>query len=191
MTSALVELVLHSPSDRLVTVDLDRLSPRARALAEVCAATILHGRPAVMLESSRTIREMDPTAADLLWYGEDALDRPHRVVWEHWSHYPPDSTVDPHDYLEGQAQSLPIGYYPIGVDAFIRVPSADAARDDTEYITRHQVLELLRDLGRPLSAATLDNYRSKPPGGWPQPARYVGRTPLWRRSEVEAYAKPT
>lgn len=55
-------------------------------------------------------------------------------------------------------------------------------------ITRTQVLDLLRALGRPLSAGTLDNYRSRPPAGWPQPARYVGRTPMWNRAAIEAYA---
>lgn len=93
------------------------------------------------------------------------------------------------DYLERCAASLPIGYYPAGLGRDDLVPSADAARDDTDLITKAQVEALLRKLGRPISAATLDNYRSRPPAGWPQPVDYVGRTPRWSRIEVEAYAE--
>lgn len=175
-------------AEELLPVDLDRLSARARALAEVIAATPIKAQTAILLESARTVREMDPNA-DPLWWSAGQLDAPHRVVWEHWSRYPVGSTMDPHDYLEQQAQKLPIGYYPVGRSEGERVASADAAKEDADLIGRPQVLELLRALGRPISVATLDNYRSKPPKGWPQPVRYVGRMPLWSRGAVEAYAE--
>lgn len=170
-------------------IDLDRLTPRARALAEVIASTPLQTRPAVILESTRTIREMGGTDDDAIWYGADAMDAPHRVIWEHWARYPQTSPVDPHDYLEGEARKLPLGYYPVGRAKDQRVPSADAARDDTDLITRAQIAEVLRELGRPISLATLANYKSRPPAGWPQPVKYIGRTPLWSRSAIEQYAR--
>ncbi len=184
---------LHStPQDREraeqpLPVDLDRLTPRARALAETLAATPVKAPVAVMLESARTVREMDPDA-DPLWHTPEQLDAPHRVTWSAWSHYPVESGMDPHEYLERQARKLPLGYFPIGRDSFTSVPSADAARDDTDLIAKGQVIALLRELGRPVTAASVDNYRSSPPAGWPQPVRYVGRTPMWSSTQIQRYA---
>lgn len=68
-----------------------------------------------------------------------------------------------------------------------RAQTAARAADD-DLITADEVLTLLRDLGRPITPGTLRNYRSKPPHGWPQPAKHVSRTPLWSRREIAAYA---
>jgi hypothetical protein len=68
-----------------------------------------------------------------------------------------------------------------------RAQAAAQAADD-DLIPADKVLALLRKLGRPITAATLRNYRSKPPQGWPQPVKYVGRTPLWSQRAVAAYA---
>lgn len=51
-----------------------------------------------------------------------------------------------------------------------------------------KVSELLREQGRPVSVQAIANYKAKPPPGWPQPVKYVGRTPLWSRAAVESYA---
>lgn len=174
-------------AERLIPVDLDRLTARARALAEILAAAPVKAQTSICIESTRTVREMDPDASPL-WHTTEELDRPHRTQWSAWSAYPVGTTVDVHDYLEEQAAKLPIGYYPIGRDSFARVPGADAARDEADLVTRTQVIELLRQLGRPLSVDTIDNYRSRPPKGWPQPVRYVGRRPMWDRRDIEAYA---
>lgn len=184
-----VYLRLRTDDDRIEPVELDRLTGRARALAEILAGTPLKAQTAILLESARTVREMDQDA-DPLWWTAEQLDSPHRVVWEHWAHYPPDSGVDPHDYLEREARKLPLGYYPVGLDFTQRVPSADAARNETDLIPKPRVLELLHALGRPISPATMDNYRSPrfAPKGWPQPVTYVGRTPLWSAAEVRQYA---
>lgn len=181
-----------------VEIDLDRLTPMARALAESVHARPLSARSTVWLESHQTLRDLFAANAarglpahlsnGAFWHSEEELDGPHRIPWCSWSHYPVTSEVDPHDYLEQQAQKLPIGYFPIGQGVQDRVPSAEAARDDTDLIVRSQVLEVLRELGRPISVASLDNYRKNPPKGWPQPVRYVGRTPQWSRAEVVAYA---
>lgn len=183
-----VTLELHDGGTRRVDVDLDRLSPRARAIAEIVATRALHTRCPLILESVRTLREMGATEADEAFYGPEAMAAPHRVTWDHWARYPSRSDLDPHDYLESEARKLPMGYYPVGRGRDQRVPSADAARAAADLIPKTQVLDLLRALGRPISATTMDNYRSKPPTDWPQPAEYVGRTPLWSRTAVEAYA---
>jgi len=151
--------------------------------------------------------------------GLEALDHPHRIPWASWPAWPvrtrpvrdgdtrdgehtPEGYVRVsrdgtrtrvraavHEYLEACAAALPVGYYPVGLGPADRVPSADVARDDVDLITKHQVMELLRELGRPISAAVLDNYRSRPAAGWPQPVEYVGRTPRWSRTQVEEYAR--
>lgn len=198
-----VELELHDtpPGEGrapMVEINLDRLTPMARALAESVLARPLHARSTVWLESVKTLRELFAEnqrrglpahmSDGSFWHTEEELDQPHRIPWCSWSRYPITSATDPHDYLEREAQKLPMGYYPTGADFRDRVPSADTARDDTDLIPKARVLEVLRDLGRPISAATMDNYRSKPPNGWPQPARYVGRTPLWSEAQVRSYA---
>lgn len=184
-----VSLALLDGGRRRVAVDLDRLTPRARALAEIVTANRLQTRCPVILESVRTIREMGATADDALFYGADAMDKPHRVIWDHWARYPSGSDVDPHGYLENEARKLPLGYFPVGASRDQRVPTADAARDDADFITRDQVLDLLCDLGRPITSATLYNYTRRPAAGWPGIARYVGRTPQWSRTAIEAYAR--
>jgi len=69
-----------------------------------------------------------------------------------------------------------------------RVPSADAARDDADLITRAQVIDLMRAMGRPIGVASLYNYGRTPPAGWPGIVKYVGRTPQWSRQAIEVYA---
>ncbi len=64
-----------------------------------------------------------------------------------------------------------------------------AGLDDIDLIPKEQVIALLRELGRPVTAASVDNYRSNPPTGWPQPVRYVGRTPMWSQTAVREYAR--
>jgi hypothetical protein len=185
-----IQLEMHSDSDHMSEIDLDRLSPRARALAQAWHARMLPCRGAVVIQSARTIREMDPDA-DPTWYTPEQLDAPHRVVWTSWSYYPQNSTMDPHDYLEQQAQRLPVGYVVVGPHRADRVPSVQEAMGDAHLITRAQLLEELRRLGRPIAAATLDLYRSPrfAPAGFPQPVQFVGRTPLWDLRHAEEYVR--
>lgn len=176
-----MRLRLHDKTDRVSDIDPSSLTPRARALAEAIApadANPLGVRHPIRLASDQTMRELD---LDPIWYGPD-LDQPHTTMWSSWSDYPATSTLDPHEYLETQAAKLPVGYYPTGVDA------SGTAQDDADLITRMQVIEVMRAAGRTLSVGALDNYRSRPPAGWPGPVRYVGRTPMWSRRAIEAYA---
>lgn len=69
-------------------IDLDRLSPRARALAEAIGQ-----RPEQRRGAIRALTDQD-----------DA------VQWSNWSYYPVDSAMDPHDYLEQQAGRFPNGW---------------------------------------------------------------------------------
>jgi hypothetical protein len=175
-------------------VELDDLSPTAAAIARIWSANDLHTPCSLHLESVRTIREMgiDPETA-AVWHTPDALDRPHRTIWANrmvWPRRRPDArpwTLA--SLLEEHAAALPLGYRPIAPAHLDLDLDDDALVDDTDYITREQVLDLLRTLGRPISKATLYNYTKNPPAGWPGIAHYVGRTPRWSRTAIEGYAR--
>ncbi|MCA1695491.1 MAG: hypothetical protein LC749_12585, partial [Actinobacteria bacterium] len=58
-----------------------------------------------------------------------------------------------------------------------------------DLITRDQALALLRELGRPVTKETFDNYRSIPRTGWSQPVQYKDGEFWWRRTDIEAFAR--
>lgn len=177
---------------QIVDVELDDLTPRAAAIARIWSANRLHTPCPLRLESVRTLREMgaDPDEA-ALWWGADAMDRPHRFTLDVPATLPGGRGQPIHVRLEAMAQRLPIGYIPVGGAGSPSEPAVlDTAelRADADLLTRGQVSELLREQGRPVSVQTIANYKATPPSGWPQPVKYVGRTPLWSRAAVEAYA---
>lgn len=184
-------VTIELPGYQKVEVDLTRLTPTARALAEIISSAAIPILRPIILESVRTRREMMPPerAEELIaWYSPEELDQVDRIHWDGWADYPKKSTMDVHDVLESEARKLPLGYYPVGLGKDHRVPSADAAKNDTDLIDKSHVLDVLREEGRPISAAAMDNYRSKPPKDWPQPVKYIGRTPLWSERAIRAYA---
>lgn len=91
-------------------IDLDRLSPRARALAEAIASRPLRTVGGIVVEH----------------HGE-------RLVWSGWARYPADSAMDPYDYLEGQAERFPLDATIVGPRER-PVPSREA--QDEEWIAR-------------------------------------------------------
>lgn len=186
-----ITLELHAGRECVRSVvDLDRLTPRARALAQAWHSRRIPGVGPVVIESTRTRREIDPDVSPI-WHTDAELDAPDRVVWCSWSHYPDCSAMDPHEYIERQAHRLPVGYVVVSAHRGDRVPSVQDAMRDAHLITKAQLVGVLRDAGRPVTAAALDNYRSakRAPAGWPQPAVYLERTPLWDLAEVEAYLR--
>jgi len=126
--STIVELELHRDhgarerAEEPMSVDLDRLSARARALAEIVAASPARVLVGVMLATDRTVREMHPdnqwcTPEELSqWRTPEELDALHRGTWSAWDCYPVGSEMNPYEYLELQARRLPIGYFPVGRD---------------------------------------------------------------------------
>lgn len=170
----------------LSEVDTDALTPTAAAIARLWSANRLHTPGPITLESIRTVREMTPPEQFdevVAWYGEDALDCPHRMVWPYRPRGGRAHSLA--EELERQAAALPIGYRPIG-SALVEETDAVLVEDE-DYITSAEVLRLMTELGRPIGKATLANYKSNPPQGWPGIARYVGRTPQWSRRGIVAY----
>lgn len=115
----------------------------------------------------------------------EELAYPVRISWSGWSAYPEDSEMDPHDYLEQQARRINPEYTIVGADFRTPVPSyAEGAADDGW--TRPQVLDYLREQGRPIRPGTWSSYVAR--GQAPAPSGHVNRTPLWDPREIKAWA---
>lgn len=164
-------------------VDLDALTPRARALAEAVAQR-LGGRCVIWVQSEKTVRRAVADAER--WYSADELDRPYRMGWSGWSHYPADSVMSQHDYLEQQARRIPPQYSIVGAFPDRPVPSYEQGAADNG-MTRDQVLDYIAaKTGKPrIAPGTWSSYTARDQA--PKPSRYVGRTPLWDRSAIDAW----
>ncbi|MUN41387.1 hypothetical protein [Actinomadura litoris] len=150
------------------TVELDRLSPRARALAQAIAASPGAGAGVIWLESTRPRGEMYTSGEEHAVYGDPARDgQPVRREWGAWDRFYADSPEDAYGYLERQAAKIPADWEIIGPDPHERVTEHEQpveewrASDVAEHmgIALPSVRPTLRRLGvRP--------YRHEPaPGG--------------------------
>ncbi|MEV8523106.1 hypothetical protein AB0451_02960 [Streptomyces sp. NPDC052000] len=163
-------------------VDLDQLSPRARTLAEAVAQAPLQTATDIWMEQDRPIRETEPDWQ--LWYTDAQAARPERRPWRGWAYYPIDSSVSPVDYLEREARKIPPHWHVHGYMSDSPVPSLDAGAAD-QGMTKDMVLQYLRAHGRPIAPSTWTGYVARNQA--PKPARYVSRTPLWDRADIDAY----
>ncbi|MCX5202506.1 hypothetical protein OG897_13740 [Streptomyces sp. NBC_00237] len=161
-------------------VDLTRLTPRARSVAEAIAQTSLRTATNIWLEHDTPIRDATPDWG--MWHTEEEAALPERRPWRGWARYPAASTVDPHDYLETEARKIPPDWHVLGTDTDHAVPSKDAGAADTG-MTRDMVLTYLRERGRPIGASTWTGYVARQQA--PRPSRHVGRTPLWERQDID------
>ncbi|MFF8829351.1 hypothetical protein [Streptomyces sp. NPDC015131] len=158
-----VSLSLRAPDpdgdDDLVyeDVDLDALTPRARALAEAVAQSVLRTRTDVLMES----------------------DSGELMSWRGWSTYPHDATRSAVAYLEGEARKIPVGWHVYGRSVDRPVPSRAAAAAD-RYLTRDAAI---RALG--LTPHGWDTLRRAK--HLPAPDRYVQGQPEWLEDTIDAY----
>lgn len=171
-------------------LDLDQLTPRARALAE---ALHLSMQPnSNMTFPCDVLCECDATNAELAGrpparpaeYGPvtDPDTKAQRVV-----HYQFPKATDRRstsEWLEEQARDMPLDWYPIGVRHQPRVPSWEAGRDD-RYLTRGQVLDYLRVHGAEMSVQGWDTLIGT--GHLPAPDRYACGKPQWLPATIDAY----
>lgn len=166
---------------RAVQIDLDRLSPRARAMAEAIAAHPARVAGDIWMEADRPIRDTEPDWRH--WYTEAEAALPERRPWRGWSALPL-GEQDPHERLEVEAAKVPPGWHVLGAHPRRPVASmgvAAAAREATSA----QVLEYLRERGRAITPATWRSYVGR--GQAPRPVRHTGRTPIWDLGEVDVW----
>ncbi|GAA0719611.1 hypothetical protein Drose_05915 [Dactylosporangium roseum] len=163
--------------DQPVKVDLDRLTPTARALAEAVADHPARSTVDIWMEADAPIRDTTPDWH--LWYTEAEAARPERRPWRGWSTKPLNGT-GPHERLEDEAAKIPPGWHVLGAHPARPVPSGPVRE-----ATSAQVLTYLREHGRDITAATWSSYVARNQA--PQPVRKVGRTPLWDLDEVERW----
>jgi hypothetical protein len=160
-------------------IDLDRLSPRARALAEAIADSPLSTANEIWVESDEPIRARIPDWET--WYSPERAEQGERRPWSAWDKYRATDPTDPHDWLERQAAKIPAGWHVLGATPHRRVPTADTA------LTAEQVLDTLKRHGRFIKASTWRSYVAR--GQAPAPVRRMGSTPLWDPADIEAFAR--
>uniref|UniRef100_UPI0030E095E5 hypothetical protein n=1 Tax=Streptomyces tubercidicus TaxID=47759 RepID=UPI0030E095E5 len=179
-------------------VDLDTLTPRARALAE--AFDQCGGRPLeVVMEQSKTIRETVRNWQ--AYYTPEKASQRNRKVIRDWSRLrPPAEVADlPDDvdvprraaaqmtaveWLEREARTWPLDWYVVSAVGCDPVPSMEAGAAD-QALTREAVLDYMRERGHPMDIKAWDTLRGT--GHLPDPDRYVCGLPQWKPDSIEAY----
>jgi hypothetical protein len=174
------------------TIDLDELTPRARALAEA-VAQLPGGRKGageILCEhTSKTRADMTPNAS--VWLTPEQMTEPARQTWAAWDKYPADSPTSAAEYLERQARKIPHDWRIVcavwfGGSTQIPVESSEGSATD-QYLTRDQALAYMRERGRDISVSTWSAYVARKQA--PPPDRRIGRTPLWRPETLDAFLK--
>ncbi|WP_141576105.1 hypothetical protein [Actinomadura sp. WMMA1423] len=183
-----LHLYLRDGARQPDVIDSDRLSPRARALAEAIASGPASdtGKGVITCMRRDALEGMTVAQAAKAIMDDDLSPQSLASVgWRSWSRYPAASAMDPHEYLEIQARRIPGDWVIIG-HAYAPGPQAQAAVAD-QGITASEVLETLRRLGRPVAPGTWRSYVAR--GQAPRPVRHVGTTPLWERQAVVDWAQ--
>lgn len=175
-------------------VDLDTLSPRARALAE-CVAQMPDARKSAgeILCEHTTKTRGETTRHPEVWLSPEQMDQPARMTWSAWDRYPADSDLPAAEYLERQARKIPHDWRIVSAcwiagEPQQPVPSSRASAED-RYLTRDQVLAYMRERGRNISVSTWSGYVAR--GQAPGPDRRIVRTPQWRPGTIDAFLAGT
>ena len=179
-------------SAKPVTIDLDALTPRARALAEAVAQLpgARKGAGEILCHHrTKTRGEMTPDAES--WLPPELLTQPAQQSWARWDIYRADSEVSPVDYLESQARKIPPEWRivcgrAIGHPDPAPVPSSQAGGDDDRLTPRAVVDYLATHHKRHIGSSTWRSYASR--GQAPAPVGHVGRESLWAPADVDAWA---
>lgn len=151
-------------NSRPETVDLDALTPRARAFAEA-----IHDC-------------FDHQPLDIEFEGPESQRRSTR----NWSPLKSTSPMTAVEWLEREIRTIPLDWYPIGPRGGSRVPSWEAGAVD-KAITRDTVLEYMRSQHHPMDITAWDTLRGT--GHLPGPDRYVCGQPQWRPETIDAYIR--
>jgi hypothetical protein len=191
-----VKLDIHKGHDP-VEVDLDTLTPKARALAEAISMSFGHQPLGVLVNTGRTKGD-NRNHAYLHGTGPaaDAIGaEPDLRFVTNWALIPAESPTTAARWLEENARSIPVDSWPIAGAASRmepltdRVPSADAARED-RCLTPDQVHRYLADQGERSITISRDAWiMLQKAGNAPAPRHYAagGLMPLWHVDDLDAY----
>jgi hypothetical protein len=180
------------------TVDLDTLTPKARALAEAIHASAGH-QPIGVVCATGQVEGDSPNFAYRWGTGPEADARRNRPVTTVVRFTPlrADSVTTAEDWLETQARDLALDVYPIAgsrdslhpLDE--RVPSADAAAEDRCLRRDPARSHLAQNHGLIMSPNLWSRLMSA--GHLPEPRHYAlnGRLPLWHVDDIDAYGTRT
>ncbi|EGX60121.1 hypothetical protein SZN_09371 [Streptomyces zinciresistens K42] len=176
------------------TVDLDTLTPKARALAEAIHMSVGHQPLGVLCDTGLTKGD-NPNHTLLHGSGpraDEIAGQPDHRFMTNLEPLPRHAVTGPQEWLEYNARQMPVYAWPIAgarsrIEALTeRVPSADAARDD-RCMTRDQALRHLADGGTALTGGAWIALQKA--GNAPHPRHYAlgGRMPLWHVDDLDAY----
>ncbi|WP_051856978.1 hypothetical protein [Streptomyces sp. NRRL S-1868] len=177
-------------------VDLDTLTPKARAFAEAVSMSSGH-RPLGVLCDTGRLKGDGPNFRTLGGHtaaaDAEAADPDLRFI-SNLAPIPRHSDTTAEEWLEYNARQMPYTSWPIaGARSRIeplteRVPSAEAARED-RCLTRDQSLRYLADRGAPIGPGAWVPLQKA--GNVPPPHHFAvgGRMPLWHVDDLSAYAQ--
>lgn len=199
MTTVTLHLRESTPTrSGLVEVDLDALTPKARAFAEAIHASTGHRPLGVLVDTGRTKGE-NPNHALLHGTGlkaDEIAAQPDLRFMGNLELIPRTAHTSPEEWLEYNARQMPYDAWPIaGARSRVeplteRVPSAEAARED-RCLTRDQALHYLGDKVGLYHLVSNEAWTMlQKAGNAPAPRHYAlgGRMPLWHVDDLEAYA---
>lgn len=174
------------------TVDLDKLTPRARALAEAVAQLPGSRKSAgeiLCQHVSKTRGDITPNAD--VWLTPEQQAEPARQHWSAWDKYPADSEMPAAEYLERQARKIPpdwaiVSGRSIATPVPGAVPSVQARVEDTRLTVSGVVERLARLHNRHIGPGTWRSYVARDQA--PKPVAKVGRESLWDPTDVDAWA---
>ncbi|MFF9559322.1 hypothetical protein ACF1DY_26325 [Streptomyces albus] len=172
-------------------VELDDLTPKARAFAEAIA-DCPGAAPLRILWASGRKRKDGQNFRLRYGTGPDADakgEEPEVAVCGNWSPLPADSLMTAVEWLEREVRTMPVDAYPLaaaplGGPRGQTVPTAAAAAQD-RYLVRENVLDYLRNKGHPLDVTAWDTLTGT--GHLPEPDRYVCRQPQWKPETIDAF----
>lgn len=163
-------------------VDLDQLTPRARALAEAIAQRPGQRIGEIVLQSDAAIADQLPDGDRYAWRRTSPLDAYGLDDW--WQLRATDCRTAV-QWLEIEARArVPLGWHVLGARRDTPVPSLLAGAAD-RHLTRDGVLDYMRARGAGMGIQAWDRFRGT--GHTPEPDRYVQRAPQWHPETIDAY----